>query len=101
MPAPDDPSAQRQALLQTQAQPPTALAQGNHTLHDGDPAQAIRHDDLGLVDKPRHRNGPIAAQLAANLVRAHRRYRQARRHASAQEYSILTVRSNNSKSSQP
>ncbi|WPL15215.1 hypothetical protein Thiowin_00098 [Thiorhodovibrio winogradskyi] len=41
-------------------------------------AQAIRHYALGLVDEPSHQNGPIAAQLAANLVRARRRYRQAR-----------------------
>ncbi|WPL18940.1 hypothetical protein Thiowin_04036 [Thiorhodovibrio winogradskyi] len=55
--------------------PPTALTQGNHALRDGDPAQAIRHHALGLVDEPSHRDGPIAAQLAANLVRARRRAR--------------------------
>ncbi len=79
MPAPDAPSA----LLQIQPQPPTALTQGNHALRDGDPAQAIRHYALGLVDEPSHHNGPIAAQLAANLVRARRRYRQARWPAAA------------------
>ncbi|WPL15210.1 hypothetical protein Thiowin_00093 [Thiorhodovibrio winogradskyi] len=62
---------------------PTALTQGNHALRDGDPAQAIRHYALGLVDEPSHQNGPIAAQLAANLVRARRRYRQARWPAAA------------------
>jgi len=51
---------------------PSPLAQGNAALRHGDPAQAIRHSALGLVDEPSHQNGPIAAQLAANLVRARR-----------------------------
>ncbi|WPL15220.1 hypothetical protein Thiowin_00103 [Thiorhodovibrio winogradskyi] len=74
MPTSDDPSAPLQTQAQTQNQPPTALAQGNH---------ALRHHALGLVDEPSHQNGPIAAQLAANLVRARRRYRQARWPAAA------------------
>ena len=52
------------------------LVQGNHAQRNGQYAAAIRHYALGLVDETSHRSGPIAAQLAANLVRARGLYRR-------------------------
>ncbi|WPL20103.1 hypothetical protein [Thiorhodovibrio frisius] len=66
MPAPHEPSPQPAQAPQHQS----PLQRGNAALRAGDPAAAIRHYALGLLDEAQHRNGPIAAQLAANLVRA-------------------------------
>ncbi|MBK1649508.1 glycosyltransferase, partial [Rhabdochromatium marinum] len=54
----------------------TALQQGNAALRAGHHAQAIRHYALGLLDEAQHRSGPIAAQLAHNLLLAHQHYRR-------------------------